>query len=56
MRELMTRFKDMVRDRNDDRKHGKSAGDAMEPIKREPADWEMSSDDALRAPIVSGYK
>jgi hypothetical protein len=56
MRELMTRFKSMVRDRNDDRKHGKQTGDGMELRKGEPAEWEMSSDDALRAPIVSGYK
>lgn len=56
MRELMTRFREVVRDRSHGRKPGKQTPPAAEVKQAEPADWEMSSNDALRAPIVSGYK
>lgn len=56
MREIMTKFRELVRERAQDKKHGQQAGSTMADTKKQPAEWEMSSDDALRAPIVSGYK
>ena len=55
MREIMNKFRELVRDRAQDKKHGQQNGDSVAATRKE-ADWEMSSDDALRAPIVSGYK
>lgn len=55
MREMMSKFKELVRHRPHENKQGKHAGESGR-IQRTEADWEMSSDDALRAPIVSGYK
>lgn len=52
MREMMSRFRDLVRDRG---QHKQEQQNRDRAEKREES-WEMSSDDALRAPIVSGYK
>ena len=54
MREVLNRFVEKVRDRVQDKKRHE---DVIEVVASSTeADWEMSSNDALRASIVSGYK
>lgn len=56
MREMMNKFRELVRDRvQENKKQGRQA-QKNTAKKNAEAEWEMSSDDALRAPIVSGYK
>ena len=55
MREIMNKFRELVGDRAQDKRCGQQTGHS-ETVKKAEADWEMSSNDALRAPIVSGYK
>ena len=53
MKQMMAKVKDIVRERVTKKAQGKAVENNQ--IKKEVS-WDMSSDDALRAPIVSGYK
>lgn len=53
MKHVMAKVKDIVRERASKKAQGKANENTKN---KQQVSWDMSSDDALRAPIVSGYK
>lgn len=54
MKDLMAKVKGKIQEF--ERKQGKAKAEDSHKQVEKPVSWDMSSDDALRAPIVSGYK